>query len=87
MIDHCVSEIERGPLSSELEFLKQIGALDKRTNGSGTVGAIAALFIASRYATDPWPACALQRNRRGWTPILSRPMAGTLWAGLMGPIG
>lgn len=45
--------IDAGAASFDEEVLERLGCFDKKVNGSGTVTAAAALYLASRHAADP----------------------------------
>jgi hypothetical protein len=45
--------LSKGALAVDQEVLNALGCFDKRVNGSGTVAAAAATFLASRFAADP----------------------------------
>jgi ADP-ribosylglycohydrolase len=49
----CRTEIAKGALCIDDEALKRIQCFNKQISGAGTVGAIAAVYLASRYAADP----------------------------------
>lgn len=49
----CDNFVRKGALTQNQIFLKSLGALDPKTNGAGTVAAIAAAYFASVYAADP----------------------------------
>ena len=45
--------VRRGALASDDSVLTEIGAKGSKIGGAGTISAVAALFLASRYAADP----------------------------------
>jgi len=45
--------MQSGPLAADEETLGHLGVFDRKVNGSGLVSAVAALFIASRAASNP----------------------------------
>jgi len=45
--------ISAGALAVDNEILEALGCFDKMRNGAGTVAAVAAIFLASRYAATP----------------------------------
>lgn len=49
----CRLELAKGALVFEDEVLEQLKCFDRKVSGSGTVAAVAAVFLASRYAPDP----------------------------------
>lgn len=49
----CRDELNLGALAFDEDTLRKLGCFDRKINGSGTVGAAAAVFLASRYAPDP----------------------------------
>jgi ADP-ribosylglycohydrolase len=53
LIEIAEDALRLGPLSAGPEILHKMGALNPKTNGSGTITAAASLFLASRYAASP----------------------------------
>jgi ADP-ribosylglycohydrolase/catechol 2,3-dioxygenase-like lactoylglutathione lyase family enzyme len=49
----CKDGMKQGALSVDQEILRKIGCFNKTTSGSGTISAVASIFLASRYAADP----------------------------------
>jgi ADP-ribosylglycohydrolase len=49
----CRQALQKGALAVDSQALNQIGCYDRRLSGAGTVAAIAAIYLASRYAADP----------------------------------
>jgi ADP-ribosylglycohydrolase len=49
----CNQALQKGALAVDSQTLQQIGCFDRRLNGAGTVAALAAIYLASRYAADP----------------------------------
>jgi len=45
--------LKKGALAVDSKTLQQIGCFDRRLKGAGTVAAVAAIYLASRYAADP----------------------------------
>lgn len=45
--------LEQGALDMGSEVLEKLGCFDKKVNGSGTVTAVAAIYLASKYASSP----------------------------------
>lgn len=45
--------IKQGALSVDLTVLSDLGGLDPKINGAGTVTSLASIYFASRYASDP----------------------------------
>jgi len=54
LLERCREAMKQGALSIDQEVLKQLGCFDRGINGSGTVAAAASIFLASRYAADPF---------------------------------
>jgi len=54
LLDHCGDGMRRGALSLDQEVLERLGCFDRRVSGAGTVAAAASVFLASRYAADPF---------------------------------
>jgi catechol 2,3-dioxygenase-like lactoylglutathione lyase family enzyme len=57
--------LKTGALAVDNEVLSSIGALDRSTNGAGTVCAVAAAYLASRYAASPRNAVAAAATAKG----------------------
>lgn len=49
----CHQALQKGALAVDSQTLQQIGCFDRRLSGAGTVAALAAIYLASRYAADP----------------------------------
>lgn len=49
----CRTEIARGALSIDDEALQKLQCFNRQISGAGTVAAMAAVYLASRYAADP----------------------------------
>jgi ADP-ribosylglycohydrolase/predicted enzyme related to lactoylglutathione lyase len=47
------SGMEHGALAVDREVLQEMRCFDRTVNGSGTITAVASVFLASRYAPDP----------------------------------
>ncbi|MGL5972319.1 MAG: ADP-ribosylglycohydrolase family protein [Oscillospiraceae bacterium] len=47
------SALGKGLLDNEIDTLTHIGCFDKKVNGAGDVAAIAAIYLASKYANNP----------------------------------
>jgi ADP-ribosylglycohydrolase len=45
--------LDEGALDMGTEVLEKIGCFDKKVNGAGTVTAVAAIYLASKYASSP----------------------------------
>jgi ADP-ribosylglycohydrolase len=53
LLGRALSGIRQGSLANDLEVLQDIGAIGGAVSGAGTVTAVAALYLASRYADEP----------------------------------
>jgi ADP-ribosylglycohydrolase len=84
MLEDAEQEMQRGALSSEVDFLQKIGALTRASNGAGTVSAVAAVFLASRYATDPMAGLQTASRIRGLDSDTVASMCGSILAGING---
>jgi len=49
----CKNELEKGELAIDEEALRNLHCFDRKINGAGTITAVAAVYLASRYAPDP----------------------------------
>jgi len=54
LLDLCQKAMKQGALPVDQEVLKQLGCFERERNGAGTIAAAAAIFLASRYAADPF---------------------------------
>lgn len=75
--------MESGPLATDDEVLHQLHVFDRKINGSGTISAVVAAFIASRSAANP-PIGLLEVAflRNADTDTLA-----AMTAGLLGAVG
>ena len=76
--------IKRGAISTSGDFLQRIGALDKATQGSGTVATLAAIYYASSYASDPVPGMLEAAYAYGADTDTIAALTGGLLGGLLG---
>ncbi len=49
----CQNAVSKGALSTGQEVIGELGVFDPKIGGAGTVSALAALYLASRYAAEP----------------------------------
>ena len=54
LLTWCQDAMTQGALSIDQRVLTQLGCFDRKVNGAGTIAAAASIFLASRYATDPF---------------------------------
>jgi len=54
LLEQCLEGMKPGSLPIESEVLTKLGCFDKSIKGAGTVTAAASIFLASRYAADPF---------------------------------
>ncbi|MBV6624514.1 MAG: ADP-ribosylglycohydrolase family protein [Rivularia sp. (in: Bacteria)] len=54
LLEKCQEGMKEGALSIEKEILTQLGCFNKSIKGAGTVSAAAAIFLASRFAANPF---------------------------------
>lgn len=52
-LEVCRAALTQGALSIDREVMEQLGCFDQRISGAGTVTALAAVYLATRYAADP----------------------------------
>jgi ADP-ribosylglycohydrolase len=84
LLEICRSSLKRGPLSVGPETLRQMGALDSKTNGSGTITAAAALFLASRYAASPLQGLIVAATTIGADTDTLASMTGAILGAIQG---
>jgi ADP-ribosylglycohydrolase/catechol 2,3-dioxygenase-like lactoylglutathione lyase family enzyme len=65
LLELAMRAIEAGAASFDEECLENLGCFDKRVNGSGTVTAAGALYLASRHAADPGEGLRVAALARG----------------------
>jgi ADP-ribosylglycohydrolase/catechol 2,3-dioxygenase-like lactoylglutathione lyase family enzyme len=53
LLDTAVSGIKAGALAIDNRVLSDLGCLDRKMNGAGTITAVASIYLASKYAPDP----------------------------------
>ncbi len=84
MLATARSSIRRGALSDPEATLEMLGCVDPKINGAGTVSAVAALYIASRFAARPMGGLITGAFlRKGDTDTLAS-MTGALLGALHG---
>ncbi len=54
LLEQCREAMKQGAIAVEREVLTKLGCFDRSIKGAGTVTAAAAIFLASRYAADPF---------------------------------
>jgi ADP-ribosylglycohydrolase/predicted enzyme related to lactoylglutathione lyase len=54
LLGHAQEGMKQGALSVDREVLKKLGCFDRKVSGAGTRAAAASIFLASRYAADPF---------------------------------
>lgn len=82
LLERTLTGIKAGAISIDSEILSDLGCFDRSVNGSGTICAAAALYIASKYAPDPQNGIAEAANSKGADTDTLASMAG----GLLGVI-
>ncbi|PSL57003.1 ADP-ribosylglycohydrolase [Saccharothrix carnea] len=53
LLDNIAHSLSRGAMSNPNSTLEQLGCTDPKVNGSGTISAVAAVYLASRFAARP----------------------------------
>jgi len=81
--DVCHS-LASGALAVDNEVLSSIGALDRATNGAGTVCAAAAAYLASRHAASPRSAVVAAATAKGADTDTLASMVGSILGCLAG---
>lgn len=76
---------QQGALAAETEVLADLGATDRSTNGAGDVCAVAALYLASRYASQPEHALTVAARQPGADTDTLASMVGALLGAMIGP--
>jgi hypothetical protein len=89
LLDNIAHSLSRGAMSNPNSTLEQLGCTDPKINGSGTISAVAAIYLASRFAARPQGGLVSAAYlRRGDTDTLASLAAailgalhGTQWLG------
>jgi ADP-ribosylglycohydrolase len=84
LIEMAEDALRLGPLSAGPETLHKLGALNPRTNGSGTITAAAALFLASRYAATPLQGVQVAATSTGADTDTMASMCGSILGAIHG---
>jgi catechol 2,3-dioxygenase-like lactoylglutathione lyase family enzyme len=84
LIDLAADGLRLGPLSAGPETLHKMGALNPKTNGSGTITAAAALFLASRYAATPLQGLMVAATAQGADTDTVASMCGSIFGAIHG---
>jgi len=85
LLEIAMHAIDAGAASFDEECLEKLGCFDKRINGSGTVTAAGALYLASRHAADPTEGLRVSALAHGAdTDTLASMTASLLGAALGG---
>jgi len=84
LIEIAKESLRLGPLSAGPETLQRMGALNPKTNGSGTITAAASLFLASRYAASPLQGMLVAATTLGADTDTLASMAGTILGAIHG---
>jgi len=84
LLEIAKESLRLGPLSSGPETLQRMGALNPKTNGSGTITAAASLFLASRYAASPLQGMLVAATTLGSDTDTLASMAGTILGAIHG---
>jgi len=84
LIEIAEDALRLGPLSAGPETLHKMGALNPKTNGSGTITAAAALFLASRYAATPLQGVQVAATSIGADTDTMASMCGSILGAIHG---
>jgi ADP-ribosylglycohydrolase/catechol 2,3-dioxygenase-like lactoylglutathione lyase family enzyme len=82
LLERTLKGIRAGAISIDSKILGDLGCFDRAVNGSGTICAAAAIYIASKYAPDPRNGLAEAADSKGADTDTLASMAG----GLLGVI-
>jgi ADP-ribosylglycohydrolase/extradiol dioxygenase family protein len=84
LIELAAEGLRLGPLSAGPETLHKLGALNAKTNGSGTITAAASLFLASRYAAAPLQGLMVAATAKGADTDTVASMCGSILGAIHG---
>jgi ADP-ribosylglycohydrolase len=74
----ALSGIKAGALSMDNQILSELGCFDRKVSGSGTISAVASIYLASKYAPDPQHGLIEAAFSRGADTDTLASMAGAL---------
>lgn len=77
--------LEQGALAVDRELLQTLGAFNPKTSGAGTVTALAAIYLATRYAADPATGLLEAAFADGADTDTLASMVGALLGAMLGP--
>lgn len=80
----CQTAMTRGALSIDRDVMKRLGCFDQRVSGAGTVSALAAVYLVSRYAADPVTGLLEAAFAQGADTDTIASMVGGLFGALQG---
>ena len=83
-LEVCQFELQKGSLADTNDFLRKIGGFERKSNGSGVVAALAAIYSISRYATNPVSGMLELAFAYGSDTDTLTAMAGGLFGALLG---
>jgi ADP-ribosylglycohydrolase len=81
----CRQALHKGALAVDSQTLQEIGCFDHRLSGAGTVAALAAIYLASRYAADPKTGLLEAAFAVGADTDTIASMVGGILGALLGP--
>jgi len=84
LLEQCQEGMKHGALSVEQEILTKLGCFNQNIKGSGTVTAAASIFLASRYAADPFHGIVEAGFARGADTDTVASMTGGILGALAG---
>lgn len=84
LLELCRSAMKQGALSVDEEVLTQLGCFDKKINGAGTIAAAASIFLAARYAADPYNGIIEAAFAKGADTDTLASMTGGLLGAILG---
>lgn len=82
LLELCQEGMKQGALSIQREVLTKLGCFDKSIKGAGTVSAAAAIFLASRFAANPFHGLL----EAGFAPSADTDTLASMTGGILGAI-
>lgn len=82
LLEFCQEGMKQGALPIEQEVLTKLGCFDKSIKGAGTVSAAAAIFLASRFAANPFHGLL----EAGFAPGADTDTLASMTGGILGAI-
>ena len=84
-LQNLLERLDRGAFLSDQEIMGEIGCFDRKIRGSGVIATLAALYLSSRYATNPMAGIRSAAFASGADTDTIASLTGGLLGALHGP--